>query len=488
MPVRNPLEAELSRNTLSASPRGRRSLAVRWAIVLVPGVLLYFLPLPLLNLVQRHLLAIFVASIIALVAQPVAMGVSTTAALVVLALTNTVPADQIFSGYSNPTVWLIFSAFLFARAATSTGFGARVAYTFIHRFGRSPLTLGYAIAASDFVLAPFIPSDTARGGGIICPIVQSIARALGSVPGEKNAEFGGFLTLVAFHTTYTASAMFLTGMAANPLMAELARQVARVDLTWAKWALGASVPGLIALAILPWLILRLHPPGITATDSARLLAREQLCEAGALSRRERWLVAILLLVMAGWITSPLHGISNTIVALAGVTVLLITGVITWPDLLSEGRAWEALIWFGALIMMADELVRTGVVPTLSRDAFHFIHGAGRGMELSALVVLYVYVHYGFASMTAQVTALYPAFLAEGLAASVSPLVAGLSFAYFSNLNAAMTHYGTGSPPIYFGNGYVSQGKWWTIGFLMSLVNLALWLGIGSLWWKLLGWW
>src|SRR5215831_10807418 len=217
MPVRNPLEAETPSDTLSVPPLGRASLAARWAIVLVPGALLYFFPLPFLNLVQRHLLAIFAAGIIALVARPVAMGIGTTAALVALALTNTVPADQIFSGYSNPTVWLIFSAFLFARAVISTGFGVRVACTFIHRFGRSPLTLGYSIAASDFVLAPFIPSDTARGGGIICPLVQSIARALGSEP-NGNAEFGGFLTLVAFHTTYTASAMFLTGMAANPLM------------------------------------------------------------------------------------------------------------------------------------------------------------------------------------------------------------------------------------------------------------------------------
>jgi Di- and tricarboxylate transporters len=192
--------------------------------VLVPGLLLYFLPAPLLNTAQRHLLAIFAASIIALVAQPVPMGVSTTLAITLLALTRTVAMDRIFSGYSNPTVWLIFTAFLFARAVSGTGFGMRVAYTFIRKFGRSPLTLGYSIAGSDFVLAPFIPSDTARGGGIICPVVQSIAGAVGAEPGGVNSDFGAFLTLVGFHTTYTASAMFLTGMAANPLNGRLRAQ------------------------------------------------------------------------------------------------------------------------------------------------------------------------------------------------------------------------------------------------------------------------
>jgi len=73
-----------------------------------------------------------------------------------------------------------------------------------------------------------------------------------------------------------------------------------------------------------------------------------------------------------------------------------------------------------------------------------------------------------------------------LAAGVPPMVAALPLAYFSNLNAAMTHYGTGSAPVYFGAGYVSQNEWWRVGFVLSLVNLAVWLGVGSIWWKLVG--
>ena len=473
--------------TRKSSP-GARSRLVRWAIVLIPGVLLYFLPLPLLNVEQRHLLAIFAASIVALVAQPVPMGVSTTVAITLLALTRTVPMDRIFSGYSNATVWLIFTAFLFARAVTGTGFGMRVAYTFIRRFGRSPLTLGYSIAGSDFVLAPFIPSDTARGGGIICPIVQSIARAVGAEPGGANSDFGAFLTLVGFHTTYTASAMFLTGMAANPLMADFARKVAHVDLTWTRWIIGSCVPGTLALLVLPWAIFHLQPPALRETESARELAREELRKRGPLSRDERWLVLILLLVMAGWVTSPWHGFSNTIVALAGVSALLVTDVMSWADLLSERRAWEALIWFGALIMMADELLRAGVVNVLSQRVFAFVNGWSAAAALAGLLLIYMYVHYGFASMTAQVTALYPGFLAAALVSGVNPLVGALAFAYFSNLDAAMTHYGTGSAPVYFGTGYVSQKTWWKVGFLLSLVNVAIWLGVGLVWWKLLGWW
>lgn len=472
----------------SPTTKARMNRIFRWTVVLVPGLVLYLLPLPALNPLQRHLLAIFTATVIALVARPVPMGVSTLVGMTVLALTKTVAPDQIFAGYKDPTVWLIFTAFLFSRAVTSTRFGMRVAYGFIRRFGHSSLTLSYSIAASDLVLAPFIPSDTARGGGIISPVVNSIARALGSEPGGRNAQLGAFLMLVGFHSTYAASAMFLTGMASNPLIAEFARQIAHVDLTWLKWAIGASFPGLLALTLVPWLIYKLNPPMVRDTQSARVLAREELAKMGKMSSKELRLVVILLLVMAGWITSPWHRLPNAIVALLGVCAILVTEVISWQDLLAEHRAWEAFIWFGALLMMADNLRQAGVVTILSNGVFRYVHGWSWIVALIVLVALYLYIHYGFASMTAQVTALYSPFLIAALACGANPIISALALAYFSNVNAAMTHYGTGSAPVYFGTGYVSLSTWWRIGFLLSLVNLAIWLGVGLLWWKLLGWW
>lgn len=454
----------------------------------MPGVLAYMLPLPGLTPVQGHLFAIFLATVISLVALPVPMGVTGLLAITLLALTKTLTTAQVLSGFANPTVWLIFTAFLFATAVTSTRFGARVAYVFIRRFGRSPLALGYSIGGAGLVLAPFVPSDTARGGGILSPIVASVARAVGSEPGPSADHLGGFLTLAVFHANYTASAMFLTGMAANPLMADFARQIAHVDVTWTTWALGAVVPGALALVLLPWLIHRMHPPRIRSTEAARDAARAELEKMGPLNARERWLVIVMLLVMIGWVTSPWHGVSNTVVALAGVSALLLTDVISWQELLAEGKAWEALVWFGAVIMMADSLLQLGVVSVVSNAAFPYIQHWPAIVALVMLVTLYLYIHYGFASMTAQVTALYPAFLTAAIASGASPLVSAASLAYFSNVNASTTHYGTGSAPVFFGLGYVSQATWWRVGFVVSLVNLALWLGVGLAWWKVLGWW
>jgi DASS family divalent anion:Na+ symporter len=460
----------------------------RWAIVLVPGFLLYFVPISGLTATQSHLLAIFVASIIGLVAQPIAMAVTLLVAMTLLALTGTLSAGEVLSGFGNITVWLIFTAFLFARAVTQTGLGTRVGYMFIRRFARSPLTLGYSIAAADVVLAPFIPSDTARGGGIICPIVKSVAADFGSEPGPTAGRMGRYLMLTGFHTCYPVSGIFLTGMASNPMIADFARKIAHVDLTWMRWFEAAALPGALTLILVPWILVKWFRPEVEDTAPARELARRELEKMGPLSRDEKWLVAILLGVMAGWVTSPWHGVSNTFVALTGVCAILLARVLTWDDLLSERKAWDNLFWFALVLMMADALTKTGVVKFVSDHIFSLMHGWAWPAAFLALITAYLYLHYSFASMTAHATALYPAFLGAALAGGAPPMISALALAYFSNLDAGLTHYGTGSAPVFFGCGYVSQGDWWRAGFALSVLNLAIWIGIGMWWWKVLGLW
>jgi len=162
-------------------------------------------------------------------------------------------------------------------------------------------------------------------------------------------------------------------------------------------------------------------------------------------------------------------------------------VLTWDDLLHETKAWDALIWFAPLIMMADALLETGTIKVISDSVFahmagwqcHCSSGADHQLSVRPLRIR----QYDRAR-----DALYPGFLAAGLAAGAPPLLMALLLAFFSNLDAGITHYGTGSAPVYFGAGYVPQTTWWRLGFLISLLNLIIWLGIGSLWWKLLGMW
>jgi len=228
----------------------------------------------------------------------------------------------------------------------------------------------------------------------------------------------------------------------------------------------------------------LTPPQLRETGHAQAFARAKLDDLGPLSRQEITLLVILFLVILGWITSPWHGVGNTVVALTGISALLLTQVLKWDELLGNRRAWEVLVWFAPLLMMADAMSRQGTFKVLFDDAFGHLAGWPWPFAMAVLALLYFYAHYGFASLTAQISALYPAFLGAAVVLGVPPALAAWTLAVLSNLNAGLTHYSTGCAPVYFAGGYVSQNTWWSIGFIISVVNLAIWMGIGPLWWNL----
>jgi DASS family divalent anion:Na+ symporter len=138
--------------------------------------------------------------------------------------------------------------------------------------------------------------------------------------------------------------------------------------------------------------------------------------------------------------------------------------------------------------MAEALGETGLTKQFAEAAGGLIRGWPWFAALGVLLLIYFYAHYGFASITAHATAMYIPFLIVILAAGTPTYLAVLSLAYFSNLDASLTHYGTTPAPIYFGAGYVSQRTWWMLGFLASLINIPVWVIIGFGWWKLLRLW
>ena len=117
-----------------------------------------------------------------------------------------------------------------------------------------------------------------------------------------------------------------------------------------------------------------------------------------------------------------------------------------------------------------------------------VGGMGLGWEpaLLILTLIYFYSHYAFASGAAHIGAMYTAFLSVAVALGAPPLMSALLLAFMSNLMGCTTHYGIGSAPPFFGTGYVPLAKWWQLGFIVSVVNIIIWIGSGSVWWKVIG--
>jgi len=436
-----------------------------------------------------RLLAIFVATIVALILKPFPMGTVSFIAITLLAVTRTLSIGVALSGFANTVIWLIVCAFFISKGFVKTGLGQRIAYLFMKAFGKKTLGLSYSFIVSDLVMAPAMPSNTARIGGILYPIIRSLANVFGSKTEDKTErKVGSFLIYTTFQADNVVSAMFMTAMAANPLTVQIAYEVLGLQISWMQWAVAAFVPGIVTLAILPFLLYKIYPPEIKETPEAAEIAKEKLKEMGPLSKKEKMMMFVFFQILVLWIFGPNFGIGATTTALIGLSTMLILGILTFDDIKAEQSAWDTLVWFAALVMMATQLNTLGVIPWFSYSVESAVSGFSWIVAFAIIALAYFYSHYFFASATAHVSAMYGALLLASVSLGAPPLFAALVLAFFSSLYMGLTHYGTGSAPVYFGSGYITQGDWWGYAFLVSLVNITIWVFVGGLWWRILGLW
>ena len=477
---------------IPGEPTGPQSpplLIWRWAAVFATAlIILAFGPPEGITAASWRLFAIFAATIVGSIVQPLSAGAVVFLGVCAIAVTRTLTPAESLRGYADPIVWMVLCAFFIARGVLKTGLGRRIAFLFIRAIGKRSLGLSYAIASTDAVLATIVPSNSARAGGILFPVVRSLAEAYDSTPGPTARRLGAFLMVTTYQCDIVACAMFLTGQASNVLIAKFALDAAQFELTYGKWMLGSIVPGIVALLLVPLVIYKIYPPEVTHTPHATEFANEELQKMGSMSRDERMMLLVFMLVGGLWTTQAWHGIHYAVVAMIGVAVLLLSRVLDWDDLMSQRPAWDVFIWYGGLVRMAEALGETGITKRFAEVVAGWTTGWTWAAALVVLLLIYFYAHYGFASITAHATAMFTPFLAVTIAAGAPVALAVLGLAYYSNLSASLTHYGTTHAPIYFGARYVTQRDWWRIGFRVSLVTIPLWGVLGVLWWKVLGWW
>ena len=482
----------LSPNTTEPQPAdniGFRSRLLRWGIVLFVAVGILLIPVPSgITSQSWRLLAIFAATITGSIVRPIPGAAVVLLGVTALPVFRVLTINEALTGYADPVVWLVLAAFFISRGMIKTGLGRRIAFLFIRAIGRHSLGLSYALASTETVLATVIPSTGARSGGIIFPITKSLAEAYESRPGPTARRLGAFLMTSVYQCNVIVCAMFLTGQASNPIIARFALDNTGIEITYARWAIASIVPALLSLLVVPWLLYRVFPPEVKHTPAAREFASKELKAMGPMKQSERLMLMVFGLVAILWITTELHHVDYAVVALVGISVLLVTGVLDWEDIISEKAAWAVFIWYGGLIRMAEALGQTGLTKRFAEAAAGLTAGWKWWLALASLLLIYFYAHYVFASITAHATAMFVPFLIVILAAGAPPYLAVLSLAYFSNLGASLTHYGTTPAPIYFGAGYTTQRTWWTLGLITSVVTILIWSVVGFTWWKLLGLW
>jgi len=460
----------------------------KWWRILAPlalgGIVLLF-PVPQgLTIAAWRFLALFVAVVAALVFEPLpgaVVGLTGITVAVVTGIVDHRPGEAIrwaLAGFSDGTVWLIFLAFMLALGYEKTGLGRRLALSIVKALGRKTIGLGYATALADLALAPFTPSNTARSAGTIYPVIRQLPGLYGSEPGESARKLGSYVMWNAFAGMCVSSSLFMTGMAPNILAVGMITRAAGFTITWTEWFMGFLPVGLLLAATLPLIIYKLYPPTVKRSEEVPKWAGRELEKLGRLSVREISMLLVAVLALGLWIFARDH-ITATAVALLAFSLMLLSRVVTWDDVLDNRPAWNALIWFATLVTMAGGLSRLNIIAWVGRTISGALAGLSVTMIMATLAVVFFFIHYMFASITAHTVALLPMFLAVGLAIPDFPVKPyAMLLAYTLGLMGVLTPYATGPAPVYYGSGFLSRRDFWGLGLIFGCIFIVVLLVIG----------
>ena len=441
---------------------------------------------------------IFVATIASIVAEIMPIGAIGLLAITVFAVLRpsgaTTATESIkisLSELNSSLIWLIVIAFMIARGFIKTGLSKRIAYYLVKILGKNTLGLAYGLSVTDIALAPAIPSTTARAGGVIYPIAEALAINFKSNPkDESRNRIGTFLMLTISHVNDITSAMFLTAFTGNLLAAKLVTTSLGITLGWGEWFVAAIGPCLVSFVVIPLVIYFLTNPELKRTPEAPKLAAEELKKMGVITVKEIIMGVTVVLLLALWIFGKNFGIDSTTTAFIGLTILILTGVLSWDDIKGEKAAWDTLIWFAALLMMAGQVNKLGVTKWLGDTIGVAVQGhldeSSWVLVLVILCVAYVYLHYFFASGNAHIAALFPVFLSIAIALGVPTLTAIFALVICTNYFGSITQFANARNPLLFAEGFVPVKTWWKVGFICSVVNLIIVFTVGILWWKIIG--
>ncbi len=443
--------------------------------------------------------SIFIAMIIGMILEPVPAALISLTAITVAAVFKVGPAGSgaadaaikapaainwAISGFSDAVVMLIFIAFTIGLGVQKTGLGRRIALFIVAKLGNSTLGLGYAIAITDGILAPFIPSNAARSGGSVYPITAAIAQMFDSTPDNNPRKIGSYLIWVGVATCCVSSSIFLTGQAPNPLAISLVSQAGVRVVDWTGWVIAFAPVGIILFLITPLLCYIIYPPEIKGSKEVVKWANEEKAKLGKLSVGEIFMTIIALIGLTLWVGASYFNINATTTAFIVTVLMFATRVITWQDFLGNKPAFNTYIWFGTIVAMAAGLKNVGYLTWAGDILGVYLADLDPFWAMMALLITFSAFRYFFASGTAFVTAMMAIYVTiasavPNLDVAETMLIIILPMGFMG----IITPYGTGCSPLWYGSNYIKGPAFFKLGAIFAIIFMAVYMIVGIPWIK-----
>lgn len=454
----------------------RNNIWYRRMLIVLFTVLLWNSPIPWeIEPKAWQLFVFFIAAILSVLIEAFSIFVAALLAMTLAVLFQVLETDKAFSGFSEGFMLLILSSFLISNGVVNSGLGKRLALILIKKFGHSTLRLGYCIIATDALIGPGIPSNTARSG-VLYPIVRSLALDTGSKPEEGSRKAAGsYLMMIGITSLALSSSLWLTAMAANPISAGFGAQYG-VNMDFAHWILVSSVPTILAMIIIPFILYKTFPPDLRETPEAPLAAAEALKVMGPLSAKERRMAIIFSVMVVLWALANAFNLNLAIITFLGLAAMIVFEVMTIKELQEGGgEALVTFLWFAIMYVLSSALNEMGFMKVIGEKISGQLTGLSWPLVFFILISMYVLIHYLFVSQTAHLLALFGVFLEVGSNAQVPVVLMVYMLAFATNFFSGLTPQASSANVLFAGSGYLTQQEVYKQGLIVTLASFVVYM-------------
>lgn len=391
--------------------------------------------------------------------------------------------SESLAGFSQPSMWLLISAFLFAAAIESTGVGKRIALTLLSfAKGKTGRTTPY-FYASLVILGFFIPTSSGRTATIM-PVCKGV---IGVIKDKQQSI--NFAKNIMLGVTFTSNFIcwgLITG--SNSSIYAVSAIESSIGYKWSymDWFI-INFPIMLILIFCLFMILqKLFPVQVDDAPKERHYIQEELQSLGKMKDSEWRILWIGAITLLGWVTESYHGLSVPLVALLGSIALCIPkiGVETWKEM-SSHISWDSVILFGAGFSIADAMQRNQTAPWLAMKITDFIPDINPVGSALFIMLAVLFLRLGFAEMLATTATVLPITISLAQIWGINPvwliqiMIISCSFGYFLPFQST-------SNLITYSYGYYTEKDLLLTGVFVTPIVMVILLLSALIYWPLVG--
>ena len=451
----------------------------RWLLfTVIFAVILFFLPSPNgLSLSGYRILIIVFVAISLIISEAIPLPGIAFIIIILEVYFGIGDANSIARSFMNDAVFFIMGSLMLAVAIVRQGWDKRIALGIIWLTGNNTHRVAFGFAVISAILASFVGEHTVAA--IMLPIALTLIKFT-SKDIKKVTRLAAYLLFSIAYGSLIGSVGTPSGGGRNVILLHYWQEFGMSEISYLEWMKFAYPIILIQIPILSWVLWKTFPPECSKLDTGIRRLKAQVTKSDTITPKKISALIIFFMVFLGWVIFS-ESIGLGIIALTGVVLYLVTGLVSWDDLHKHVN-WGVILLFGATISMGSQINHTGAAVWLANNV---IESGGELMSscpmlTDSIVVLLTTLLANVLSSSATVAVLGPITLNLpgdpvhiGLVMAISS-----AFGYFTAVAAPAC-------TIIYASGLIKAKDFLKVGWKIGLISIVILIIYANTYWTII---